>query len=59
VDKKIFWLLKSESSVKFEPGGKHIMVMKLRRDINKSDEIEFKLYFKQAGEKIITVPVRK
>jgi len=52
-------IIEPESSVKFEPGGKHIMVMKLRRDIKKGDEIEFILYFKQAGEKIITVPVRK
>ena len=52
-------IIEPKSSVKLEPGGKHIMVMKLRRDIKNGDEIEFKLYFKQAGEKIITVPVRK
>jgi len=51
-------IIEPESTVKLEPGGKHIMVMKLRRDIKKGDEIEFKLYFKQAGEKIITAAVR-
>ena len=52
-------IIEPESSVKLEPGGKHIMVMRLKRDIKKGDEVEFKLYFKQAGEKIITAPVRK
>ena len=52
-------IIEPKSSVKLEPGGKHIMVMKLKRDIKKGDEIEFKLYFKQAGKKIITAAVRK
>jgi len=42
------------SSVKLEPGGKHIMVMRLKKDIKKGDEIEFKLHFQKAGEISIT-----
>lgn len=51
-------IIEPKSSVKLEPGGKHIMVMKLKRDIEKGDEVEFKLHFKQAGKKIITAAVR-
>jgi copper(I)-binding protein len=42
-------IIEPESSVKLEPGGMHIMVMRLKKDINKRDEIEFKLHFKNAG----------
>ena len=37
------------SSVKLEPGGMHIMVMRLKKDINNGDEIEFQLHFRKAG----------
>ena len=40
-------IIEPESSVKLEPGGKHIMVMKLKKDINTGDEIEFKLHFRE------------
>ncbi len=47
-------IIEPESSVKLEPGGMHIMVMRLKRDIKKGDEIEFKLHFRKAGEISIT-----
>ena len=43
-----------KEEVKLEPGGKHIMVMKLNRDIKKGDEVEFVLHFKNAGDISIT-----
>ena len=46
-------IIEPESSVKLEPGRKHIMVMRLKRDIKKGDEIEFKLHFKNAGSILI------
>ncbi len=35
--------------VKLEPGGKHVMVMKLKRDINIDDNVKFELFFNNAG----------
>lgn len=40
-------------SLELKPGGYHIMVMKLKRDIKKGDEIEFKLHFKKSDSIII------
>ena len=42
-------LIEAGSSVKLEPGGMHIMVMRLKKDIKNGDEIEFKLHFRNAG----------
>jgi copper(I)-binding protein len=47
-------IIEPESLVKLEPGGKHIMVMRLKKDIKKGDEVEFKLHFRKAGEISIT-----
>jgi hypothetical protein len=43
-------IIEPGASVKLEPGGKHIMVMRLKRDIKAKDEIEFVLSFKIAGD---------
>lgn len=51
-------IIEPESSVKLEPGGKHIMVMRLKRDIKKGDEIEFKLHFRKAGEISVTAKAK-
>ena len=42
-------IIEQGSSVKLEPGGMHIMVMRLKKDINNGDETEFKLHFRKAG----------
>ncbi len=47
------------SQVKLEPGGMHIMVMRLKKDINKGDEIEFILHFRKAGEITIIAKAKK
>lgn len=52
------FVIEPESSLELKPGGYHIMVMKLKRDIKKSDEIEFKLHFKNAGSIIIRAKLK-
>ena len=46
------------SSVKLEPGGTHIMVMRLKRDIKIGDEIDFTLYFRNADKISITAEAK-
>ena len=47
-----------ESSVKLEPGGMHIMVMRLKKDIKIGDEIDFILYFRNADKITITAEAK-
>ena len=47
------------SSVRLKPGGTHIMVMRLKRDINIGDKIEFVLHFKNAGDISITTEAKR
>ena len=54
-----FIIVEGESSFDFKPGGYHIMVMKLKKDINVGDKENFVLHFKQAGEIKITAVVKK
>ncbi len=46
------------SSVKLEPGGTHIMIMRLKRDIKIGDEIDFTLYFRNADKISITAEAK-
>ncbi len=46
------------SSVKLEPGGMHIMVMRLKKDIKIGDEIDFTLYFRNADKILITAEAK-
>jgi len=43
-------VIDGNSSFELKPGGYHIMVMKLKKDINEGDQINFILHFKRAGE---------
>ena len=54
-----FIVVEGKSSFEFKPGGFHIMVMKLKKDINDEDKENFILYFKQAGEIKITAIAKK
>jgi len=54
-----FIIIDSKSSFEFKPGGYHVMLMKLKKDINVGDEEKFTLHFKQAGELIITAQAKK
>ena len=54
-----FIVVTGKSSFDFKPGSYHIMVMKLKKDINEGDEEKFVLHFKQAGEINITATAKK
>ena len=45
-----FIIIEGNSSFELKPGAHHIMLMKLKKDINDGDTGEFVLHFKQAGE---------
>lgn len=47
------------SEIRLEPGGNHIMVMKLKRDLIRGEKIKFLLHFKHAGEKPIIAEVKE
>ena len=44
--------------VAFEPGGLHVMLINLQRDLNDGETISLVLKFKNAGEMQLEVPVR-
>ena len=54
-----FIVIEGNSSFELKPGAHHIMLMKLKKDINDGDEGEFVLHFKQAGEMQITAIAKK
>lgn len=45
--------------VVFKPGGLHVMLMDLKRDLKVGDSFELTLKFERAGELTVTVPVRE
>jgi hypothetical protein len=52
-------VIESKSSFELKPGSHHIMLMKLKKNINDGDEGEFVLHFKQAGEIKIIAEAKK
>ena len=52
-------VIESKSSFELKPGSHHIMLMKLKKNINYGDEGEFVLHFKQAGEIKIIAEAKK
>ena len=54
-----FIVIGSNSSFELKPGAHHIMLMKLKKDLNDGDIGEFVLHFKQAGEMKITATANK
>jgi hypothetical protein len=54
-----FIIIEGNSSFELKPGAHHIMLMKLKKDINDGDVGEFVLHFKQAGEIKITATAKK
>ena len=54
-----FLVIKGKSSFELKPGAHHIMLMKLKKDINDGDKGEFVLHFKQAGKIKITAIAKK
>jgi len=51
-------IIEPKSSIKLEPGGMHIMAMKLKKDIKIGDEIDFILYFRNADKISITAEAK-
>lgn len=54
-----FIVIEGNSSFTLKPGAHHIMLMKLKKNINVGDKGEFVLHFKQAGEIKITATAKK
>ncbi len=52
------YIIEPESSLELKSGGYHIMVMRLKRDINIGDKIDFTLYFRNADKISITAETK-
>lgn len=48
----------ANEAVQMVPGGKHIMLMQLNRELKEGDTVDLTLEFAGAGEMTITAPVR-
>jgi len=54
-----FIVIDGQCSFELKPGAHHIMLMKLKKNINDGDKGDFVLHFKQAGEIKITATAKK
>lgn len=54
-----FIIINGKSSFELKPGGYHVMLMKLKKDVINGDKENFVLHFKQAGEINITATAKK
>lgn len=48
----------ANDAVQMVPGGKHIMLMQLNRELKEGDTVDLTLEFARAGEITVTAPVR-
>lgn len=48
----------ARSTIRLQPGGLHVMLMRLTRDLQEGDELELILHFARQGEVEVTVPVQ-
>lgn len=51
--------LDGKASVEFAPGGFHVMLIGLKRDLNVGDEIQITLHFAAHEDVTVTVPVQE
>ena len=51
--------LEPSTKVEFKPGGYHVMMIGLKRDLKAGDEIDVTLQFKNSPDITITVPVKE
>lgn len=51
-------VLPAGETVEFSPGGLHVMLVGLTRDLSPGDTFDITLLFEQAGEKNVTVTVK-
>jgi hypothetical protein len=49
----------AEGETHLEPGGYHVMLINITRDLSEGDTVELTLTFEQAGEVQVTAPVRQ
>jgi copper(I)-binding protein len=49
----------ADSTVKLEPGGLHVMLLDLKKDLVVGDTVEVTLTFSAAGEKTLTAEVKE
>lgn len=52
-------VIEGKKSFELKPGGYHVMLMKLKKDVKDGDKAKFILYFKQAGEIKISATAKK
>jgi copper(I)-binding protein len=50
--------IQAKSTLEFKPGGYHVMVMNLKKELKKSGSAEFTLHFKYAGDITVKAPVK-
>jgi copper(I)-binding protein len=50
--------IQAKSMLEFKPGGYHVMVMNLKKDLKKGDSAEFTLHFKYGGNITVKAPVK-
>ncbi|NBC26299.1 MAG: copper chaperone PCu(A)C [Bacteroidetes bacterium] len=48
----------AQSTVRFEQGGLHVMLMNLTQSLSEGDTFELTLQFKQNGEQTVDIPVK-
>ena len=51
-------VVESNEQLVLEPGGLHVMLMRLKNDLAEGDSVTIALSFAQAGEVVIIVPVK-
>jgi copper(I)-binding protein len=50
--------INAKSTLEFKPGGYHVMVMNLKKDLKKGSLAGFTLHFKYAGDITVKAPVK-
>lgn len=51
--------IKGKESIQFGPGGYHVMLVNLNRELTPGDEIQVTLHFRDNGDLEVTVPVQE
>jgi hypothetical protein len=53
------WAIPARGSLALAPGGAHLMFLGLRRPLAEGDTVQLTLHFKKAGDRTLSVPVKK
>ncbi|MGD2162216.1 MAG: copper chaperone PCu(A)C [Anaerolineales bacterium] len=57
MEQQQFVLVPQDGELVFEPGGLHVMLINLSRDLTPAEQIQLQLHFEKEGEVTIDVPV--